>query len=87
MCVITHAAPSEVDETEVRRALRSDVFDALCNARGLDTDLKRSQALKISHTTMSRIRSRKANPGGKFIAAALELLNVPYAALFEDVAK
>lgn len=86
MCVIPHASPHEIEATEPRTVvvMRFEVFDALCNARGLDQDLKRARALGISHTTLSRIRSGHRSAGGKVIRRAIELLGVPYAALFEE---
>ena len=86
MCVIPHASPTDTEASQPKTvvAMRFEVFDALCNARGLDQDLKRARALGISHTTLSRLRSGHTSAGGKVIRRAIELLGVPYAALFEE---
>lgn len=83
--MITHAAGTEAAEADTRAAVRVrfDVFDALCNAKGLELDIQRAGALGIHHTHLGRIRKGKAQVGGKFIAATLDLLNVPFEVVFE----
>jgi len=85
MCVITHAAPEGAAETGTRAVVRVrfDAFDALCNAKNLTLDIQRAGALGIHHTHLGRIRKGQAQVGGKFIAATLDLLNVPFEVVFE----
>ena len=83
--MIPHAAGTGVAEADTRTSVlvRFDVFDALCKAKGLDLDIQRAAALGIHHTHLGRIRKGKARVGGKFIAATLDLLNVPFEVVFE----
>lgn len=85
--MITHAARDEVAEAGTRAVVRVrfDVFDALCNAKGLTLDIQRAGALGIHHTHLGRIRKGNARAGGKFIASTLELLNVPFEVVFYRV--
>lgn len=62
--------------------LRVEEFDRLTINRGWYTDSARARALGVSHPTVGRLRAG-GRPGSKFIAAALDKLNVPFDTLFE----
>lgn len=81
MSAHTDVAPAPSRAPEVW--LRVGEFDRLTAAKGWGTDLAVARELGVSHTTVGRLRSGGQQPGGKFIAAALDKLNVPFDALFE----
>lgn len=63
--------------------LRVSEFDRLTAAKGWGTDLAVARELGVSHTTVGRLRGGGQQPSSKFIAAALDKLNVSFDALFE----
>lgn len=85
VCVIPLTEAPEVPETGTRAVVRVrfDVFDALCNAQGLALDIQRADALGIHRNYVGRLRKGDVNVGGKFIAATLNLLKVPFEVVFE----
>lgn len=81
----THEPSPKVAESDPSAVVRVrfDIFDALCNQRGLTNDLQRAKALKISHPHLSRIRAGHVGAGSKVIASALALFGCRYEDLFE----
>ncbi|MBC9001316.1 helix-turn-helix domain-containing protein [Micromonospora aurantiaca (nom. illeg.)] len=63
--------------------LRVAEFDRITEKLGLSNDTERAKAIGVSHTTISRLRSGKLRPGGKFIALTLTALNVRFEDVFE----
>jgi transcriptional regulator with XRE-family HTH domain len=64
-------------------ALRVEEFDRITRRMGYSNDAERAKAIGVSHTTISRLRSGKLRPGGRFIAATLAALNVRFEDIFE----
>jgi transcriptional regulator with XRE-family HTH domain len=83
MTAHTDVAPAKGRAPEVW--LRVGEFDRLTRAKGWYTDLAVAQVLGVSHTTVGRLRNIEdpSQPSGRFIAAALDKLNVPFDAIFE----
>ncbi|MEU8264945.1 helix-turn-helix transcriptional regulator [Micromonospora sp. NPDC048999] len=67
-------------------ALRVEEFDRITERMGYSNDAERAKAIGVSHTTISRLRSGKIRPGGRFIAATLATLGVPFETVFERAA-
>lgn len=63
-------------------ALKVAEFDQITTKAGLTSDYARARRIGCSHTTILRLRQGKP-AGGKFIAAALEALNVKFEDIFE----
>ncbi len=66
--------------------LRLDRLDERAHALGLETDMQLAAHLGLDRAGISRLRSGEANPGERFIAAALSELGVPFEYLFEIAA-
>jgi transcriptional regulator with XRE-family HTH domain len=65
--------------------LRLERLDERARALGLETDAQLAAHLGLDRAGISRLRSGDANPGERFIAAALGELGVPFEYLFEIV--
>lgn len=64
-------------------AVRSKRFEELLAERGLTTNLEAAELIKVNDATISRVRTGKTRPGGKFIAHALRAFPVTFDELFE----
>lgn len=66
--------------------LRLKEFDDLTSKRGWSTDQDRAAGLKVSPSTISRIRSGEQRPGGRFVDACVATFGaLAYDLLFERV--
>lgn len=65
--------------------LRQDRLDERAHALGLENDAQLAERLGLDRAGISRLRSGEANPGERFIAAALGVLGVSFEYLFEIV--
>lgn len=74
------ATVSLVSDSVIR--LRTDVFDDLCRDKGLRKQKDISAELGISSSQLGKVRAGTSQPGSKFIDRSLEVLGVPYRALF-----
>lgn len=63
--------------------LRLDRLDERAQALGLASDAEIAELVGIDKAGISRLRSGESNPGGRFIAAAVSTLGVPFEYLFE----
>lgn len=67
--------------------LRIKEFDDLTTKRGWSTDQDRAAGLKVSASTISRIRSGEQRPGGRFVDACVRVFGaLAYDRLFERAA-
>jgi transcriptional regulator with XRE-family HTH domain len=76
MCMSAHTDVASAQRRAPEVWLRVGEFDRL-------TAAKVARALGVSHTTVGRLRGGGQQPSSKFIAAALDKLNVSFDALFE----
>lgn len=53
--------------TDATVSLRGAVFDALCEARGLTTEIAKAEHVGSDRGTLYRIRHRKINPSGELV--------------------
>lgn len=79
MCVETHTATIEMRAFDLGR------FEELCAERGWDTTLRIADEIGVHHSTVSRIRRGKGQPGRPFAERALAAFNVEYSVLFPVV--
>lgn len=80
---VTHVSERTPTKAAGAVALRVEEFDRITRRMGYSNDAERAKAIGVSHTTISRLRSGKLRPGGRFIAATLCALNVPFEDVFE----
>lgn len=65
--------------------LRTEDFDAACNARGWFTDSERARNIGLPTSIMSRLRNGEGSPSANAIDKVVRALALPYPALFERV--
>lgn len=58
-----------------------EAFEKVTHNMGLTNNARRAEALDMSHTSLSKIRSKKMRPGGKFIKATATI-GIPFNAIF-----
>lgn len=78
------ALPNGPDVEE--RVFDWDTWDAIMTNLGYPPGAKRDQAMRMNHSTLSRIKSGKSKPGAKFIDRT-EALGIPYKAVFRTGAR
>ena len=66
-------------------ALRGTVLDEKLTEAGAKTNLAKANLLGLTDGTISRVLAKKADPGPRFIAAALTRIAAPFDELFEVV--